>query len=46
MQAAIERLPPSRLGEDPNATSADIEGLKALGYISVKKPVKKPGAPR
>jgi arylsulfatase A-like enzyme len=46
MQAAIERLPPSRLGEDPNATSADIEGLKALGYISVKKPVKKPGAPQ
>ena len=38
MQAAIERLPPARAGDDSLATEADIEALRALGYIGATKP--------
>ena len=38
MQTAVKDLPPARQGTDPDVTTADIAALRALGYISLKKP--------
>jgi hypothetical protein len=38
MQAAVQKLPPARPGTNPDATAADLDALRALGYIGPRKP--------
>ncbi len=38
MRAVVGRLPPTRRGEDPDASAEDIAALRGLGYISLRRP--------
>lgn len=38
MLRAVANLPAARRGTDPDATAADIAGLRGLGYISLRRP--------